>query len=148
MSETPPPTAASFVILLVLFFGGGFAGEQLAMALAPGSGVSRLLGFLVLPVSLVVGYFAWAGVAAVVVVKWLAKGGSRASDRPRGIPPGAKGFVWSSVLSCALVGGLNGLLSQAHGFFFVFGAYVAIGLAYGILCWRLASSGWLQFPRD
>lgn len=54
------PTRES-LILLVLFFGGGFAGEQLAIALAPSSELSRLLGFLALPASFVLGFAAWAG---------------------------------------------------------------------------------------
>ena len=148
MSENPPSAAASFIILLVLFFGGGFVGEQLATALAPSSELSRLLGFLALPVSFVLGFAAWAGAAAIVIVKWLAKGGTRSSHRPKGIPPGAKGFLWSSVLSCSLVGVLTGVLSKEHGFMLVFGSYMVIGFAYGALCWRLARSGWLPFPRE
>jgi hypothetical protein len=146
--DGPASTVASFIILLILFVGGGFAGEQLAIALAQGSGLSRLLGFLALPASFVFGFFAWAGAAAIVVVKWFAKGGARSSQRPRGIPPGASGFLWSSVLSCSLVGMLIGLLSNTHGFIVVFSSYFAVGVAYGALCWRLARSGWLQFPRE
>jgi hypothetical protein len=81
MSENPPSTVVSTVILLVLFFGGGFVGEQLALALAPSSGLSRLLGFLVLPFSFVLGFYAWAGAAIIVILKWLVKGGARASKR-------------------------------------------------------------------
>lgn len=148
MNENLSFTIASFLILLVLFFGGGFVGERLALALAPSSGLSRLLGFLALPASLIVGFFFWAGAATFVLVKRLAKRGSRASQRPTEIPPGAMGFLWSSVLSCLIVGALTGLLSKEHGFFLVSGTYVATGLVYGVLCWQLAKSGWLPFPRE
>jgi len=148
MKENPSSTVASFIILLILFFGGGFVGEQLAIALAPSSGFSRLFGFLALPASFIVGFFFWAGAATFVLIKLLAKGGSRPSQRSREIPPGAKGFLWSSVLSCLIVGVLTGLLSKEHGFILVSGTYVATGFVYGALCWQLAKSGWLPFPRE
>jgi hypothetical protein len=59
----------SLVTLLALFFGGGFVGEQLAIALAPSSGFSRLLGFLALPFSFVIGFYFWAGAASIVILK-------------------------------------------------------------------------------
>lgn len=148
MNENPASAVVSFIILLILFFGGGFVGEHLALALAPSSGFSRLLGFLALPASLVVGFFLWAGAAAFVLMKRLAGVGARPNQRAREIPPGAKGFVWSSVLLCLIVGALTGLLSKENGFFLVAGAYVATGVVYGTLCWQLAKSGWLPFPRE
>jgi hypothetical protein len=148
MNENPSYTVASFIILLILFFGGGFVGEQLALALAPNSGFSRLLGFLVFPASFIVGFFFWAGAATLVLIKQFAKQGPRPSQRSRKIPPGAKGFLWSSVLLCLIVGALTGLLSKEHGFFLVSGTYVVTGFVYGALCWQLAKSGWLPFPRE
>jgi hypothetical protein len=148
MNESPSSTVASFVILLILFFGGGFVGEQLALALAPSSGVSRLLGFLALPASFIVGFFLWAGAATFVLIKRLGKAGARPSQRPGKIPPGAKGFLWSSVMSCLIVGALTGLLSKEHGSLLVTGTYVVTGFVYGTLCWQLAKSGWLPFPRE
>jgi len=146
MNESLSFKVASFIILLILFFGGGFVGEHLALALAPGSGVSRLLGFLALPAAFIVGFFFWAGAATFVLMKELAERGSRPG--PREIPPGAKGFLWSSVLSCGIVGALTGILSKEHGFALVLGTYVAMGLVYGAVCWQLAKSGWLPFPRE
>lgn len=64
MNETHSSTVASTIIVLTLFFGGGFVGEQLALAMAPSSGVSRLLGFLTLPASFMLGFVIWAGAAA------------------------------------------------------------------------------------
>lgn len=148
MNETPSSTVASFFILFTLFFGGGFVGEELALALAPGSGFSRLLGFLVLPASFILGFVVWAGAAAFAAIWQLAKGGAHPSQKPRDIPPGAKGFLWSSVLSCLFVGMLTGFLSKEHDAVFVTGVYVATGLVYGVLCWQLAKSGWLPFPRE
>lgn len=148
MNESLSSTLVSLCILVVLFFGGGFVGEALALALAPGSGLARLLGFLALPAAFIVGFVFWAGAATLVLIKRLAKGGSRSGRTPGEIPPGASGFLWSSVLSCLLVGALTGVLSQEHGFFLVSGSYVATGLVYGVLCWRLAKSGWLPFPRE
>lgn len=148
MNEPPSSTVASFLVLLTLFFGGGFVGEQLALALAPSSGFSRLLGFLVLPASFILGFVVWAGAAAFALIGQLARGGARPSRKPRDIPPGANGFLWSSILSCLLVGVLTGLLSKEHGVVFVSGIYVATGLVYGALCWQLAKSGWLPFPRE
>ena len=141
-------TVASFIILLILFFGGGYVGEELALALAPSSGLARLLGFLVLPAAFIAGFFLWAGAAAFVLITRLAKRAPRPSQRAREIPPGAIGFLWSSVLLCLIVGTLSGLLSKAHGFYLVFGIYAATGPVYGALCWRLAKSGWLPFPRE
>lgn len=147
MNETPPSTVMSTLIVFALFFGGGFVGEQLALALAPGSGVSRLLGFLVLPASFILGFVVWAGAAVFSFIGQFAKG--RASARkPIEIPPGAIGFLWTSVLSCLFVGLLTGLLSKEHGVIFVSGAYLATGLVYGGVCWQLAKSGWLPFPRE
>jgi hypothetical protein len=123
-------------------------GEQLAIALAPSSGFSRLFGFLALPFSFVIGFYFWAGAAAIVILKWLVKRSSPSSKRPSGIPQGSQGFLWSSVLSCALVGALTGFLSKQHGFILVFVCYLAVGFADGVLCWRLAQSDWLPFPRD
>jgi hypothetical protein len=148
MSETPSSTVASFIILLTLFFGGGFVGEQLALALAPGSGFARLLGFLALPASFMLGFFVWAGAAAFALMRRFAKEGVHPNQKPREIPPGAIGFLWSSVLSCLFVGALAGLVSKEHGVVFVSGVYVAVGLVYGVLCWQLAKAGWLPFPRE
>lgn len=148
MNKNPSSPIILFTILFILFFGGGFVGEQLALVLAPSSGVSRLLGFLVLPASLIVGFFLWAGTAAFLLIKRLTKGGAHPSQMSREIPPGAKGFLWSSVLLCLIVGALMGLLSKEYGFLLVFGIYVAIGFVYGTLCWQLAKSGWLPFPRE
>lgn len=148
MSESPSFAIVSFIILLLLFFGGGFIGEQLALALAPGSGLSRLLGFLALPTSFIIGFFFWAGVATFVLVKRLVKRGSLVDEGSGEIPPGAKGFLWSSVLSCLIVGAFTGFLSEEHSVLQVSGTYVVTGLVYGALCWRLAKSGWLPFPRE
>lgn len=145
MTERPPSVVASTLVLFTLFFGGGFVGERLALALAPTSGVSRLLGFIALPASLILGFFAWAGAATLVMVVQLATGGRR-SQLPRDIPPGANGFLWSSALTCLFVGVVTGILSREHGFLFVSSVYVATGIVYGGLCWRLAKSGWLPFP--
>jgi len=148
MSENPWFTAVSIIILLILFFGGGFVGEQLALALAPSSGLSRLLGFLALPAAFIAGFVLWAGTATVVLIARLAKRGSPTGRKASEIPPGAIGFLWSSVLSCLIVGALTGLLSEKQAFFPVFGSFAATGLVYGILCWQLAKSGWLPFPRE
>jgi hypothetical protein len=148
MIEKPSSMVAAFIILLILFFGGGFVGEQLALALAPRSGVSRLIGFLALPASFIVGFVFWAGAATVVLIKRLTRRESRPSQRAGEIPPGSSGFLWSSVLACLFAGAFTGLLSKEHGFLLVSGAYVATGVVYGALCWRLAKSGWLPFPRE
>jgi len=148
MNESPKSTIASLLILFTLLIGGGLVGEELALALAPGSGVSRLLGFLALPASCLLGFVVWAGNAAFAAIWQLATGGAHPGRKPREIPPGANGFLWSSVLTCLFVGVLTGILSKEHGVVFVSGVYVATGLVYGVLCWQLAKSGWLQFPRE
>lgn len=148
MNGSPSSVVASTFVLLVLFFGGGFVGEQLALALAPSSGVSRLLGFLALPASFILGFVVWAGAAVLTLIGQLAKGGPHPGQKPRNIPPGAVGFLWSSVLTCLFVGLITGFLSKEHGVVFVSGVYVATGLVFGGVCWRLAKSGWLPFPRE
>ena len=46
MNPTPKHGPITVPILLVLFFGGGFAGEQLASALASDSALAKFIGFL------------------------------------------------------------------------------------------------------
>ena len=147
-------------IFFGLFFGGGWAGIQVSRALAPGSGVAEFVSFLALPAAFVVGLAGWAGAAIPAAVGRLIR---LARERPRErdgstppkpeesrarIPPGSFAFVPAGLATCTISGMVVAGLSGSLGFGWVLGLYAALGLAYGVACWRLARTGYLPFPRE
>lgn len=156
MAPTPKPWRISVPILLVLLFGGGFAGEQLAGVLTSDSALARFIGFLALPTSIVLGFISWLGAASFIALK---RGIKRKSGQPgvqreedawrqTTIPSGSKAFVIASVLPCVIAGALVGMLSTEYGFALSFLSYIGIGIVYGLLCWKAAENGYLQFPTE
>lgn len=157
MSRGPGPSAGlGPVVYLALFFGGGLLGSQLARAMAPGSGLAELVSVLAFPAAFMGGIVAWAGAALPAVVRGLvrmlrSREHAQPSPRPVTEPvivPGSFAFVPVALVVTGAAGFLVALLSRTHSFMAVLGLYLLIGTGYGSLCWRLARSGWLPFPRE
>lgn len=136
------------MITLGLFFGGGGVGVLMADWLAPGSGVAGLFSFLAWPAAFLLGFYAWAGLAVFALLWRLIRGRGRPHPSEAVIPPGTNGFIWSSLITCGMAGVIAGALSARYGLFMVTGIYLLVGLLYGALCWQLARTGWLPFPKD
>jgi len=152
-SRSPLFTVA---IYFGLFFGGGFVGVQASHVLAPESGLAEFASFLALPAAFVIGFVFWAGASIPAAVRRFIRlvheGGrvSSAKDRESEaiIPPGSFAFVPAALLTSTLAGGIVGMISRPFGFFLVLFLYTALGIAYGVTCWRLARAGYLPFPRE
>lgn len=141
---------------LLLFFGAGLLGSQLARAMAPGSGLAELVSFLAFPAAFMGGIFAWAGAALPAVIRGLVRllilrgrvaTSTRAATEPV-IVPGSFAFLPVALLLTGAAGLVVGVLSSTRSFVAVLGLYLLIGAGYGSLCWRLARSGILPFPRE
>ncbi|MRR55880.1 MAG: hypothetical protein EG822_15470 [Deltaproteobacteria bacterium] len=153
MTRSPLFSAAIF---FGLFFGGGFVGIQLSRTLAPESGLAEFVSFLALPAAFVIGNAFWAGAAipAAVrrIIRLVRESGrvlpGRVSATEAMIPPGSFAFVPAALLTSTLAGGVVATISRPFGFLGVIFLYTALGLAYGVICWRLARSGYLPFPRE
>lgn len=142
-------------IFFGLFFGGGYVGIQVSGVLAPDSGLAEFVSFLTLPIAFVIGIVAWAGAAIPSAVLRLVmlvlrrdrspsvEGGSKAI-----IPPGSSVFVPAALVACLIAGTVVGAISPSLGFGWVLCLYMGLGLGYGVTCWKLASTGYLQFPRE
>ena len=156
MNPTPKHGPITVPILLVLFFGGGFAGEQLASALASDSALAKFIGFFALPVSMILGFISWLGTASFIALKRGIKRNDKKLEMQREeyswgrttIPPGSRAFVIASIFPCLMVGAIVGLLSTEYGFMQSFISYVGMGVAYGLLCWKAADNGYLPFPKE
>lgn len=144
------------LVMLTLFFGGGVLGTQVAARLAPGSVLADFASFLALPAGFIVGFVAWAGAALPAAIRQLRRmrrkersgrakegGASRVT-----IPPGSFAFVPVCTIANALCGLIAGAASEHYSLIRVLAIYLSIGLAYGVLCWRLARIGLLPFPRE
>jgi hypothetical protein len=144
------------LLYLLLFFGSGVLGGQLARAMAPGSALAEFVSFLAFPAGFLFGVTAWAGAALPAALRSLVRrlrtsGAPPAAPGPTQEPvivPGSFAFVPACVVMAGASGVVAGLLSRTHGFVGVLGLYLVIGAGFGALCWRLARSGWLPFPRE
>lgn len=144
------------VLYFALFFGGGLLGSHLARAVAPGSGLAELVSFLAFPAAFLLGVFAWAGAALPAVVRGLvrmlrARGAAGPGPRSAADPvivPGSFAFLPVALVVTGAAGCAVGLLSGTQSFVAVLGLYLLIGAGYGALCWRVARTGWLPFPRE
>jgi hypothetical protein len=143
-------------IFFGLFFGGGFLGIQVSRFLAPGSGLAEFVSFLTLPAAFVLGLVAWAGAAIPGAVRrfvlLVRKRDRSPSVKENGtkamIPPGSFAFVPAALVPCLVVGAVVGALSPRLGFGWVLCLYAGLGLSYGVVCWLLARTGYLPFPRE
>jgi len=143
-------------IFLGLFFGGGFGGIHLSRALAPGSGLAEFVSFLTLPSAFMIGLVGWAGAAIPGALRRLLRLARERNDSTRenaqrpqpAIPSGSFAFVPAALIAGALSGVIVASLSTGQGFGWVLFLYATLGLGYGILCWKLAQTGYLPFPRE
>lgn len=143
-------------IFFGLFFGGGFGGIHLARAVAPVSGLAEFVSFLAMPSAFVIGIVGWAGAAIPGALRRLLRlarereGSTRVDgQRPEPvIPPGSFAFFPAALFAGALSGMVVASVSTRLGFGWVFCLYTALGLSYGILCWKFAQKGYLPFPRE
>jgi hypothetical protein len=143
-------------IFFGLFFGGGYLGIQVSHILAPDSGLAEFVSFLTLPAAFVIGIVAWAGAAIPSAVRKFVrltlKGDRAPSVMEKGskatIPPGSSAFVPAALVTCLVAGAVMGAISTRLSFGWVFCLYAGLGLGYGVVCWRLARTGYLPFPRE
>lgn len=143
-------------IFVGLFFGGGFGGIHLARAIAPESGLAEFVSFLAMPSAFVIGIVGWAGAAIPGALRRLLRlvrereGSTRVDgQRPQpAIPPGSFAFVPVALFAGALSGMVVASVSTSLGFGWVLCLYTVLGLSYGVLCWKLAQTGYLPFPRE
>ncbi len=154
MHPSPERWMVTAPVLLAFFVGGGLAGACLARALAPDSELAQLIGMFALPIGLFFGLILWLGTASVIALtRRVAQAGKRL-EGPRAeyewgttvIPPGSRAFVVTSIVPSLAVGVLVGLLSATSGVTLCAVAYVGMGAAYGVLCWKAAANGYLPFP--
>lgn len=137
-------------LLALLFFGGGYAGTLLARWMAPESALAEFVSFLALPAGLIGGFWLWAGAALLVLLQRRLRGRHAVTNGTANIAvlPGASAFIPTTLVSCILAGAIVGVLSTAYSFIAVIGVYAITGLAYGVLCQRLAQAGYLPFPDE
>ena len=155
-TRSPPSQWVTGLVFFGFFFGGGYGGIQLARALAPASGLAEFVSFLAFPGAFVIGLVAWAGAAMPAAIRRLAglarkESGPASAARespPRTIPPGSFAFVPVSLIVTVPAGVVVAALSTTWSFVWVACLYAALGLCFGVGCWRLARSGYLPFPKD
>ena len=135
--------------------GGAVAGNALARVVAPGSQVAEMLAFLTLPLALVTGFQLWLGAAIALLLPRLAGAIRRRewrADVPtpaeeiQEVPPGHGAFVVTGTGWGAAAGLIVGVLPAAPSFVVAAGAFVVLGLGYGLLNRALARCGLLPFP--
>jgi hypothetical protein len=146
-----PSTILSFFVTLFLFLGGGAAGAGLAHWCAPNSGLAAGLGFLMLPLSMFCGFWAWLGAALISGLWSLLRRGCRANPRRTGLhalPRGTFAFLPTTLLIVLPVAVVTGFVSERFSFVSTVAIYLATGAAYGTAMWRAAKSGLLPFPED
>jgi hypothetical protein len=150
-----PSVWAQVAATFGVFFGGAGAGIALARVVAPGSDVAQFVAFLVLPLALATGFQLWLGAAIVLLLPRLVRAIRRREWRAdvvtpaeeiHDVPPGHGAFVVTGTGWGAAAGLIVGFLPSASSFIAAAGAFVALGLGYGLLTRALARRGLLSFP--
>lgn len=144
---------AQLAAVLGVLGGGVVAGFLFGRVVAPDSQASAFVSAIMLPVAVFAGVTLWLGGAIVFVVANVVK--AAVSDRPAAtaavreryaLPPGSVAFVPASVV-CALVAAfLVSTLSTEATLFRTSALYLLVGLAHGLVAWRLARSGYFPAP--
>jgi hypothetical protein len=138
-----------------VLFGGAGAGMALARVVAPGSNVAQMVAFLALPLALVTGFQLWLGAAIVLLLPRLVRVIRRREwqadvhapvEKICEVPPGHGAFVVTGTGWGAAAGLIVGVLPAAASFVVAAGAFIALGLGYGVLTRALAKHGLLPFP--
>ncbi len=139
--------------IIGLLIGGALLGILLADWIAPGSSLAMPVSALLFPVSIILGFFGWLGLAILhlpmAIFRWIT--GRKQPDHGRGdqfIPPGSLAFLPVTVFCSALVGLICGLVPGGWTVFAAVPLYVILGFAFGLLLWRLAKTGLLPFPEE
>lgn len=153
---TPRSPWITVAVFFGLFFGGGFAGDRLARLLAPSSALAEFVGFLVFPTAFAIGILAWVGASLPAAARRLmrlvrlrARPFSSDEKNPTGtIPPGSFAFVPVALVTCTLWGAVIAALSTELASGWVLCLYAALGLGYGLTCWKLAQTGFFGFPTE
>ncbi len=126
---------------------GAFVGSRVAPDSPAGIGVSAVM----LPLALFAGISLWfgagmaLGIVRLVTFAFLPPG-RRLFERPVSMPPGSAMFVPASLAIAGVAGVLVGVLSAEASVFSTTALYALVGLAYGLLAWRLARLGYLSPP--
>jgi hypothetical protein len=119
---------------------------------APDSNLAEFVSFLALPAGFMFGIFGWAGAAIPAAIRiLLRRRAARPVEEPDSkliIVPGSFAFVPAALATCVPAGMLVGVLSSDLGFVRVLLLYAGLGFAFGVVCWQLARTGYLQFPRE
>jgi len=138
-------------IIVGLFFGGGFLGEQVSRVLAPGSRLAEFVSFLAFPTAFLIGFVVWAGASIPGAIRRLVMRSALSVNKTgvnAAIPSGSFAFVPTAFVSGLAAGAVVGTLSPDLGFAWVLCLYAGLGLGYGVICWLLARTGYLPFPRE
>jgi hypothetical protein len=145
----------TFPMTILLFFGGGWAGAMITDSVAPDGVISALIGFMMLPLAFITGYYFWIGLAFLsLLIYWIRRlFGSKKHDdamlqRLSEIPPGSYVFLINSVIISGICGTIIALASSDEPFLYTTGLYLATGTLYGLLCWTFARTGLLPFPEE
>jgi hypothetical protein len=154
--RAPSQRSLGCLVTSALFMGAPIPGLVLSQSLAPSSGVAGLVSFVMFPLAFVLGAHLWLGFVLLAAlwrlvgkfVRWLARRPPRPDDRPPTpagpqVPPGSFVFVPVSVGLSGLAGVCVGFLSPA-GFILTVGAYVFLGMLYGVAVWLLARAGYVD----
>ena len=157
-AEVRRPSAwAQVAATALVFFGGAAAGTTLAAYAAPGSTLAQVVAFLALPLALVTGFQLWLGAALLLLLPRLVRAIRRREWRPDVrtppeevlfVPPGHAVFVVTGAGWGSIAGLVVGLVPSAHSFLGAAGAFVALGVGYGLLTRELARAGLLPFPDE
>jgi hypothetical protein len=151
-SMEPERSVASRLAALFLTpVGGGVLGAEIGHAVAPDSVPAMALTTVMLPLALFTGLALWLGSALFLSVLRLLGGlvGVSAKGRPTQAnapfaPPGAIVLVLTAVASSSAAACAVSLLSSRATLLRTLVLYVAVGLAYGVVAWRLARMGFLR----
>ncbi|MGE0820820.1 MAG: hypothetical protein AB7G75_00135 [Candidatus Binatia bacterium] len=150
-------TAALILTVLLTFLTGPLLGLFLAYTLAPDSNVAEILSFLGFSAILIVGMYAWLGVAVLILIPRLLRrlvfrGSTSAPDAvlsdQRELPPGALAFVIVGSLAGLAVGVPIGFFLSTLPFLLVVTIYWVTGTLFGAGLWLLARTGLLPFPEE
>jgi hypothetical protein len=145
--EREPPVWRQVAALVVLFLGGGVAGVTLAERLAPDSIVAAAAGMFALPLTFAVGLQLWLGTGLLLAIVHRLRG-RRFMKQPgeRLIPAGGFVFVPLAVAFNGAAGLVVAIAGSSIGWLATLLLYPALGVLYGIACWRLARGGYIPMP--
>jgi hypothetical protein len=139
-------TATQALTFAVMFLGGAGAGLGLATWRAPGSFAAQVVGMFTFSLPFAIGMQWWLGTALLLALWGLVTKGPR-TPLPGEVPGGAIVFVPVCAALVTTAGLLVGALATPRTIVATTALYLAVGVLYGVACWRLARSGYLPFPQ-